>query len=527
LSRRLIQVLTAVAALGACASAAHAFPEGRGLGYVDAQMSEQLKPRFGDLLSPPVYRHHHRHGVWYGRRAGWGRGYSEPYGRPYGDNYGPPPPSYVRGSPSITIDCNDPSNGPTPISDAAAYVPDGGVVYVRSGGQACHETVEVDHPVVIAAEDVSAFSTDPGARVVLAPPDGQPCVLIAQGVRRVELRGFQLLARQAGQSSCVEAWDSEVALVRDDVDYSGDASAVYISGGRLIINETRVDAHTYDAAIFDDGAELQMSKDRVRADTMGLDLTLGPAESRMDHVGVLAAHSAGQGSVGLSIKGERSGGALLRVRNAVVCGFRVGVGLGRGARAEIKRSRICDSSFGVMGEGADADIEENAIGADRFGIYMASGTARVDHNRIYDLPEPIGGIYEEPPAGIVLGVNWLYLRGGCEHFHWDGHLYCRAMNDLPFGLRDKSAFDADYVDAWEADGYDMGYMRDGPVVDFDPHPPKRRGGQFGGGPGGPGGGGPGGPGGPGGGYGGPGGPGGPGGGGGFGGPPPAGFGPRQ
>lgn len=514
MSRRVIPFLSAIAvAFGACVSAAHAYPQG----YVDAQMDQQLKPNFGILLHPPLYRHHRLHGVWYGRRRGWGSGYSEPYGQPYGAPYGPMPP-YMAGGTSITVDCGDPAYGPTPISDAAEYVPDGGVVYVRAHGQACRETIEIDHPVVIAAEDASAFSTDPGrARVVISPPDGQPCVLIAQGVRQVELRGLQLTSSQGAQSSCIEAWDSEIALVRDDIDYSGDASAVYVSGGRLIIRESRIDAHTYDAAIFDDGAELQMNKVKVRADTIGVDLTLGPAESLIEQVGILTAHSAGPGEVGVSIKGERTGGALLRIRNDVICGFRVGVGLERGGRADIRRTRICDSSYGVMGQGADADIEENAIGADRFGVYLASGTAEVDHNRIYDLPAPIGGIFAEPAAAIKQGTNWLYLRPGCDHFHWDGRLFCRDMTELPFFIRDESSFDTDYVDAWAVDGYESGYMRDGPVVAFDPRDEQRQrrrggfgggargGGGFGGGArgGGFGGGAPGGGGPPGGGFGGP------------------------
>jgi hypothetical protein len=251
-----------------------------------------------------------------------------------------------------------------------------------------------------------------------------------------------------------------------------------------------------------------MVRDQVRADALGVDLTLGPAESKIERVGVLAARSAGEGSIGVSVKGERSGGALVRIHDATIHGFRVGVGLGRGGRADIRRSWISDSSYGIMGEGANADIEENAIGADHFGVYLSSGTAQVDRNRIYDVTAPIGGVFGEPSAGIMLGVNLLYMREGCEHFHWDNHFYCMPMAALPGGLRDASGFDADRAGPWEADGYEGGYMRDGPVAAFDPHAPKRRGGP--GGPGGFGGGGFG------------------GGGGGAGGGPPAGFGsPRQ
>ena len=483
------------------AASAAAFP-------VDARIAEQVKPNFGILLNPPVYHHHVHHGVWYGRRWGWGRGYVESYGRPYGERYPrevfPPGPP---GAPSVTVDCGDSSFGPNPISDAAAYLPDNGVVYVRGHGQACHETIEIDHPVVIAAEDVSAFSTDPGrARVVIAPPPGQPCVLVADGVKQVEIRGFQLSATQGGDASCVQGWNTEVALVHDDIDYAGDASAVYISRGRLILKQTRIDAHTYDAAVTSEGADLDMVQDRIRADTIGLAVTLGPAESRIDNVGVLATHSAGEASVGIEIRGERSGGALLKIHNSVICGYRVGVGLERGGRADIRRSRICNASYGVMSEGANLDIEESAIGGDRYGVYVASGDATVRHNRIYNLSDPFSGIYAEPPAGIVEDTNWFYSRFGCERFRWDGRRFCRREEELSPFILDESAFDRDYADAWDVDAYDQGYMRDGPVVAFSPAPPRhcglfgcddrrrgpggppRGGGGFGGGPG-PGGGG--------------------------------------
>ena len=463
----LVRPILAAAALAAAliATGAKAYP-------VDARIDEQIKPNFGILLHPPLSHHHFHQGVWYGRREGWGRGYVERYGHPYGPRREELP--FAPGAPSVTVDCGDPVYGPTPISDAAAYVPDGGVVYVRGHGQACHETIEIDHPVVIAAEDVSAFSTDPGrARVVIAPPPGQPCVLVAQGVRQVEIRGFRLAASQGGDASCVETWDSEIALVHDDIDYSGDASAVYVARGRLILKQTRIDAHTYDAAVTSEGADLDMFQDRIRADTIGLEVTLGPAESRIERVGVLTTHSAGPASVGISVRGERSGGGLLKIRNAVVCGYRVGVGLERGGRADIRRSRICDAAYGVMSEGANLEIAESAIGADRRGVYVASGDAKVSHNRIYGIDDADDGVYAERPAGgLVDDVNWLYLRRGCERFRWDGRRFCRRDDELPFSLRDESAFDRDYPDAWDADGYDEGYMRDGPVVEFQPEAPR-------------------------------------------------------
>ena len=445
---------------------------GPGWAYpVTARVEAQIRPNFGILLNPPLFRHHYHHGVWYGRRRGWGGGYVEAYGRPYGERYERLP--FEPGARSVTVDCGDPAYGPNPISDAAAYVPDGGVVYVRGHGAACHETIEIDHPVVIAAEDVSAFSTDPGrARVVISPPAGQPCVLVAQGVKQAEIRGFELSAPEGGDSSCVEAWDSRVALIHDDIDYAGDASAVFVSRGQLILRQSRVDAHTYDAAVTSEGADLDLYQDRIRADTVGLAVTLGPAESRIERVGILASHSAGEASVGVQVRGERSGGAMLKVRDAVICGYRVGVGLERGGRADIRRSRICHASYGVMSEGANLEVAESAIGGERFGVYVASGDARISHNRIFDLADPGAAIYGEPPAGIVDDTNWLYIRSGCEHFRWDGRRFCRREDELPPFITDERDFDRDSADAWDVDGYDQGYSRDGAVAAFTPQPAR-------------------------------------------------------
>ena len=528
MSRRLLHIaggglVSAIAAalLGlAPAAPAHA--------YVAAQIDEEITPNFGILLRPSLYHHHPHFGVWRGRRYGW-YGTPEPYGVPYG--MPPPYPPGWDGS-NITVDCALAPPDSRPISNAAAWVPDGGTVYVRARGVACHETIEIDHPVNIVAEESSAFSTEEGQQpVVIAPPEGQPCVLIAQGVPNVELRGIRFEAPNAGQSSCIESWDTKLALTRDDVRYTGDSSAVYASGGELIIRESRVTAHTYDAAVIADGAGVRMEQDRFRGDSVGLDLTLGPEENSLRHVGVLMNKGA-PGAIGIAVHGERSGNSLLQIRNVVVDGFRVGVSFGRASRGEISNSRIIHTSLGVSVEGGDVGVQQSLIGADRSGVYVTSGLARVSNNRFFALTSLLYAIYAEPGAGLTEDLNWFYVSTDCEHFRWDGHRFClepKAMSPL---WLDETSFDQDVNDGWDVDAYEAGYMRDGPVVAFDKPPPPcepgllrrcpppafggpGRGGFGGGGPGGPGRGGPGGPGGfgPGGGGGGPGGPGGGGGGG--------------
>ncbi len=469
LNRSLSWSLAATALLAAALTASGASA------YTAAKIDEQIRPNFGILLKPELRRHHP--GPWYGRRygyrqGGYGQGGYGQGGAPYGPaNYG----GY--GQPSVTVDCTDPSLGPTPVSDAAQWVADGGVVYVRARGVACTETLQIEHPVVIAAEESSAFTTDPTpSPVVFTPADGQPCVLVADGVKEVELRGLVFNAPKAGQMSCIQAWNSEIALIHDNITYAGDAAAVYMSGGHLIARQSRIEAHTYDAAIVTENTGVDLVRVRVRSDVNGLDLTLGPQESSLENVGVINRGSGGPGSAGITVRGERSGGSLLKIKDATVCGWRVGVAVGRGARAEITRSRICRASFGVTVDGGDMGVRESAIGADHAGVYVAAGQGRVEHNRIYDLMDYHDGVRADDGAGVTVENNWFYLKPGCDHFDWNGHQFCKPVGQLPGQIRDESSFDRDDRDGWNDDGYDSGYSRDGPVSPFDkPKPtPKPR-----------------------------------------------------
>ena len=453
--------------------------------YPAAQIDQELRPNFGILLQPPLHRY--RPHPWRGRRYGYEGGYQSGYPG-YGPSYqqlpsGPGPypdyPSRYRyGMPSVTVDCSDPSLGPNPISDAAAAVADDGVVYVRARGVACRETLYLDHPVVIAGEDSPAFSTNPApSPVVITPPDGQPCVLVAQGVRRVELRGLQFKADKGGRESCIQGWSSEVALVRDEVDYTGDASAVYVSGGHFVARESRIEAHTYDAAVLIDDAQLDMFKVRVRGETTGIEVALGPSESSIEQVGVITPRNGPAGSSGILVRAQRSGGSTLRIKNATICGWRVGIGLERAAKVEVRRTRICRSSYGVMSDGANFGVTESAIGADKIGVYVAAGDARINHNRIFDVFDDDDAIQTDNGSGLIESDNWVFSKYNCDHFKWDGHHSCKPLGQLPGAIRDEAAFDRDNNIGWDVDGYDQGYTRDGPVAYFDkpkPTKPKRK-----------------------------------------------------
>jgi hypothetical protein len=71
--------------------------------------------------------------------------------------------------------------------------------------------------------------------------------------------------------------------------------------------------------------------------------------------------------------------------------------------------------------------------------------------------------------------NWIFSKYNCSHFRWDGRRSCRPNGALPGAIRDETLFDRDDPLGWEFDGYEEGYMRDGPVSYFDkPKPVKPR-----------------------------------------------------
>jgi hypothetical protein len=395
-------------------------------------------------------------------------GYGQPaYGQPgYGQGQGGY--YYPRNQLSVTIDCGNPQLGPTPVSDALQTVADGGVVYIKAGS-VCKETINVTHPVVIAGEGVSAFTTAPNtAPASIQPQDGQPCVRVASGVRGVEIRDLDLTAKVGGRAACVEAWDADVALVRTQVSYWGDSSAIYVSGGKMIIRDSNLDGHTWDATVVGEDAVIDISQTRITGEAAGLDLTPGTGESHLEQVGIMARGVNDPGDVGILVRGLRSGGGTLSVRNAVICGWRSGVHAERGAKVTISRSRVCRAVRGVVSDGGEVAVSESVIGGSDTGFVIGGGRASIFRNRIYDFQRE--AIYAEPGSNIDVQYNWAYSGMDCWRRSWDVGIYCLSARTMPSALRDESAYGANRRD-WEADGYDRGYQRDGEPKALPPAQP--------------------------------------------------------
>jgi len=457
---RLIPAALAALAVGVSATAVEAFPDSA------ARVDQQIRPNFGGLITPPL-KPRARPDRWKPGRYRWGKPRK-------GWNNGYPPGDWYPDQQVATVDCSDTYNGPTPISDALQTVVDGGILYIRSRGGVCRETVLIDRPVIIAGEGVPLF--DAGANpqpATIAPPEGAPCIRVAAGTKGVEIRDLYLTTDKAGRASCIESWDAEVALVRTRVNYWGDSAAVYASGGRLILRESAIDARTWDAALVADGTLLDIARTRITGEETGIDVTPATGESRIDQTGVMARQTSASAGNGILVRGLRSGSGTLTIRNTVVCGWRNGLHLDRGANVDVSRSRFCRTTVGVVSDG-DLKFTESAIGARDVGVYVAGGSAVIHRNRIHDWSRR--PIWVEYGATADLDSNWVYYDRDCWRQDFGRGTYCVRNDRLPTSLRDETGFADPRRDWWEADGYERGYSRDGAPSALPPAgpPPKPR-----------------------------------------------------
>jgi hypothetical protein len=419
----------------------------------DAKVDQQIRPNFNLLLSPPL-RHAYRPEPWRYRR-----GY----------------PDYWPGRhrpfllDSITVDCADPHNGPAPLNEALYNLADNGVLYIRSRGGVCHETLEIDHPVIIAGEGAPVFAGGPNpGPAKLAPPEGAPCIRIAPGVKGVEIRDLIIEDNQGGRSACLESLDADVAVVRTLIRYQGDASAVFVQGGKLIVNSSVIDSRSNDAAVVADGAVVDFHQVRISADVRGLDITPAPGQSRLVQVGILSQGVGLPGSTGLTVRDLRSGSGEVLLANSVLKGWLTGIYVDRGGKLDVINTRILKSRRGILSDWGVVKLHQNAIVADEFGAYFSGGRPEVMRNRFIG-----GGLDYDRGVEPLFEPNYHYAPLGCR-FRLAPGIWCRAMFEAPRGVFDETGFDGDERYGWDADGYERGYLRDGPPLPQSYRPPPPR-----------------------------------------------------
>lgn len=435
--------------------------------YPDARVDAQIRPNFGGLITPPL-RSPYKPSHW--RKPDHKPKHPHPYPHPHR----PHPPLQGGYLNSLSIDCADPNLGPYPVSDALWALADGGVLFIRARGGVCRETLYIDRPVTIIGEGTPAFSTGAEPQPArLSPPAGAPCIRVAPGTRGVEIRDMVIEADQGGRSACIEAVDAEIALVNTYVRYAGEAAAIFVSGGRLIGRQSTIEARTNDAAVLVDTATLDFSQMRIAADVRGLDITPAAGESRLVQVGVVAEGGTLPGSTGVTVRGLRSGGGKLVVRNSYIGGWITGLYVDRGAKLELVRSRV-RARRGIISDWGEVVVRESAVWGDEYGGYFSGGAPVIEHNRFGG---PRGGLMFDSQTRPSLAPNYLYAPDSCDPYAQPQGLYCQ-----PLGGSALSAFSPPDTygqqtygqpsNGWSHDGYERGYQFDGTPVALPP--PIRR-----------------------------------------------------
>ena len=405
----------ALAVLGA--SAALAYPDASPSARIDAL----LKPHFGDLLRPPI-RHHER--FRFERRYGYAPLHPEIYGR-----YGPP-----GGAQDITVSCTDDPEGSRALSDALYYLAPGGTLHIRQGS-ACRDSLYIDRPVVIVGEADSAFGDDGSRRPRIEAAAGAPCISIGPGIR-VELRDIALIDEDAGRNGCIEGQDAEIALTRVSIRYAGGRSAVDLTGGRLIVRDSKIDARQADSAILGDDTAVQIDHSEIRSQLVGLDLTPSMTAPSSIHDLRLIGPSNGEAieprTVGVMVRGGQRASGQLTIEGSYIGHFRTGLWLDAGSRVSLISSRIHKAALGVLVDEAEGTVRDSAIGASEVGVYAGSGKLVLDRNRIYGFNQfPV--VIERAVISSE-GADLVYPdRGSCRAFR-DWTPRCQSIGQLPYEL---------------------------------------------------------------------------------------------
>ena len=446
----------AVAAFAMAVSAGLALAAGHARALTPAGTDAEIRPDFGALIRPPIRHWHPNRPIWnaepiYGWRGGYGDRFRGVWVDPgWRESHGYIPQGPVR---TITVDCGDPAEGPTPIGNALDAVDDGGTIYIRPSGRACTESLVITRPVTIIGEPVSAFAApgDNRPTATIAPPPGLPCIRIGPGVPAVELRDLTFVAGQAGASPCIEAWDSRLALTHTHIRYVGDASALFLSGGQLIAHESNVEALSYDPAVVLENATAELRRVHVSSASTGLDVSLADGGGlALDHVdvwGVAGADPSASPDIGVMVHRSRGQPARIDVRNTRVSGFTTGLWFQRGGAVNVSQTMISRARVGLLSEGVDLGLFDSSIEARRTGVYVTSGHAEITRNRIFgftDLP-----VDSEPVAVVSVHENWIYPADDCHRFYDRYSRWCRGAREVPDIFRDRGDRRDDDHWGWE------------------------------------------------------------------------------
>jgi len=359
----------------------------------------------------------------YPGQPGWAGG--DPY-------YLPSAPIYGDGREHVTVDCRQ--DRPGRLNEALFEVADGGTIHLKGRGPACTGTLQIGKPVIIQGDPPSAFplEADAGPAAITAPP-GAPCAVVDAGPRAgVEFRDILIEAPDGGRSACLQTFSSAVALVRVTVHYGGESSALYIQGGRLVLNDTEIDSGGFDSAIWAEDATIGMRNVGLSTASTGLDVRPGIGQtislSQVSITSTPGGPRSGGPMSGIIGRRGRSGDCAFVIENTFVAGFRTGMLFEPGLKVDLNRSRIDQSRMGIAIDGAILSMRGTAVDATEYGVYAYSGRADIAGGYVTSvLREPFGA---DPGAQLFVHDVSVYADGCAGWRRHDGWL-CHARHEAP------------------------------------------------------------------------------------------------
>jgi hypothetical protein len=394
-----------------------------------APVEADTRPCFEELPDPAIslfcgYRRWHNHG-----RGGFGRDY--------------------------VVACE--FARPGAASWVLAHMPPGAALVLRAGARPCRDTLDIRKPVIIVGEPGWLN----GARVpTLEPLEGQPCIVVEAGGGPVELKNLLIQSRHGGGASCILQHSRELTLEGVWVRYDGQASAVDVDAGRLILRRSVIAARSERPAVWVHGGGLEVESSSVLAATIALRLLAAEdvrirglnAERLDDWTGTERVKA----SVGIGLDSANTG-RLVDIQNSMIEGFSRGIFADAGQEVAIQSLIVRDSEYGVLSGGARLRVNGSEIEAVDAGIYAASGEAWASGNRIIGVRR--AGVFVEKGAHLQARDNLVFAdKDGCQALAVEGlspdAQSCRPWFEAPeFYRTGRASGKASFDDVWpDAEG---------------------------------------------------------------------------
>jgi hypothetical protein len=139
---------------------------------------------------------------------------------------------------------------------------------------------------------------------------------------------------------------------------------------------------------------------------------------------------------GLTVRYARGGSATLAMTGGRISGFRTGVWLDQGARADLSQVQVLGARIGLVSRAIDLTLSGSELDVENTGVYLVMGHAKIIHNTIYGFDG--APIVKERDADVFVDDNWIYPRQDC-HGYREYRRTCGRYDDRPARFRDHGA----------------------------------------------------------------------------------------